>query len=97
MADFGITPTQIAQIVADWRELGDEIVRTRLPDPPASSTSRTVAAAAIAGTKAAAVSSADGLRLIALAEALAKFNALSQESDTASAATIGDVTRDNVR
>ncbi|MCF8570295.1 hypothetical protein L5G32_08450 [Gordonia sp. HY002] len=97
MADFGITPTQIAQIVADWRELGDEIVRTRLPDPPTTATSRTVAAAAIASTKAAAVSSADGLRLVALADALDRFNGLSQESDSASAAAIGDVTRDNVR
>ncbi|MGO3328038.1 hypothetical protein [Gordonia sp. (in: high G+C Gram-positive bacteria)] len=97
MVDFGITPTQVAQIVADWRELGDEIVRTRLPDPPQTSTSRTVAAAAIASAKAAMVSSADGLRLIALAEALAKFTALSQESDRASAAAIGDVTREGVR
>ena len=97
MADFGITPTQIAQIVADWRALGDGIVATRLPDPPAHSTSRTVSAAAIASVKATTVSGADGLRLVALADALAKFNSISQESDSACADAIGDATRENVR
>ncbi|MCF8589872.1 hypothetical protein [Gordonia liuliyuniae] len=97
MAGFGITPAQIAQIAADWRELGSVIVETRLDDPPASSTSHTVAAAAIATVKAKTVSATDGLRLVALADALARFNALSQESDAASADAIGDATRESVR
>lgn len=97
MADFGITPAQIAQIAADWRELGGGIVQTRLPDPPPSSTSLTVRAGAIVGVTASRVSAADGRRLLALADALATFNALSQESDSAAADVIGDVTRENVR
>ncbi|WOC11513.1 hypothetical protein [Gordonia sp. MP11Mi] len=97
MAGFGITPARIAQIAADWREFGGGIVETQLADPPASSTSHTVRATAIASVKAKTVSAADGLRLVALADALARFNALTQESDAASADAIGDATRDNVR
>lgn len=97
MTDFGITPARIAQIVSDWRELGTAIVEADVPEPPSSATSRTVIAAAVASVNAKVVSRADGLRLTALADALARFNAVSQESDATSADAIGDVTRDNVR
>lgn len=89
MSNFGITPGQVAQIAADWRSGGETLAAERLSPPTGSSSSRVVAACAAFCAAASTATKADADRLTALGDALARFDALTEESDRASAAALG--------
>ncbi|MDR2279755.1 MAG: hypothetical protein LBE07_02740 [Gordonia sp. (in: high G+C Gram-positive bacteria)] len=89
MSNFGITPGQVAQIAADWRAGGETLSAGRLSPPAESGTSRVVAACAAFCAAAWKATTADADRLTALGDALARFDALTVESDRASADALG--------
>ncbi|WP_336683041.1 MULTISPECIES: hypothetical protein [Bacillati] len=97
MSKFGITPGQIAQIAADWRVGGETLSEERLVPPTGSGTSRLVAACAEFCSAASKTTTADAHRLTALGDALARFDALTEESDRASAAALDTASRGGPR
>ncbi|QRY63170.1 hypothetical protein JVX90_02685 [Gordonia sp. PDNC005] len=88
MSNFGITPGQVAQIAADWRAGGEALSAERPSPPTGSGSSRVVAACATFCSAASKATTADANRLTALGDALARFDALTEESDRASAAAL---------
>ncbi|GAA4680289.1 hypothetical protein [Gordonia humi] len=96
MSPFGITPDRIAVIASVWREVGDAIVDVRVPQPTAGS-SIGVAAVAAFCSRATTICDADGRRLIALGDALAVFNAQTEQSDAQAAVALGDAGDADVR
>lgn len=80
MSTFGITPEAVAAIVSVWRREAEEIGALSPPAAPAAR-SATCEALARCVPAAGAATGALGTTLHALADALARFNALTTESD----------------
>ncbi len=97
MAGFGITPAQIAQIAAVWRQQGDALDGITLNIPPHGRSGSAVRAVRTFCLRATVVSGADAARLIALGEALDAFSARSQESDRSAAVGIAAASAGAVR
>ncbi|GEE00968.1 hypothetical protein nbrc107696_14140 [Gordonia spumicola] len=89
MSVFGITPGQVAQIAADWKTCGASIADVRVTPPPGGSTSRVVAACVEFCAQARRTATTEADRLTGLGDALSRFDALTSESDRASASALG--------
>lgn len=86
--DFGITPRQLADIVALWRRCGDQITDppVRLGELPAVGVAFPALAACGRTTREAVAARSD--QLDALADALARFGALTEAADDAAATAL---------
>ncbi|MBM7367335.1 hypothetical protein [Gordonia hydrophobica] len=89
--DFGITPQQLAQVVARWRHCGTQIadLAPEVGDLPVSGSAAAQALNTCLRTTR-AVTTGRATQLHALADALDRFGALTVEADAAAAAALAE-------
>ncbi|ALG83907.1 hypothetical protein [Gordonia phthalatica] len=89
--DFGITPSQLAEVVALWRRCGRQLDGLSLSGGELTG-SGSLAVTAVNECRRATreTCAARARQLDALASALARFGALTEEADAAAAAALAD-------